>query len=84
MPGTQQQDGLLVIYADGRLELQNLGTNYAATYFTFEVDPFGGPNIKLPVLKLIRPKSALHSVDSPDARELAQMPDPTRRAKFHA
>ena len=75
-----------VVYADGVLELHNLGSNFAMTFFVYETDPMGGPDIKVPVLKLIRPKSSIASPDCPLVEKLAKMPDPTapERVRMHA
>ena len=69
----ESQGEMLCMYADGVLEILNLGLNTAVTFFAYERGE-AGEIVKAPVLRLVMPKTSF----KPEAiaATAAEQPDP--------
>jgi len=77
-------DDVQVIYADGILDVLNLGPNVSITYFVFGRDPETGQIKRYPCLRIVRPKTSLLKSDGMIATMAAAQPDPFRRTDLHS
>lgn len=77
-------DDVQVIYVDGILDVQNLGPNFATTYFMFERALEGCQMLRAPIVRLVRPKRSILKPDGIIAQMLALQADPCRELRLHS